>query len=143
MKNRNNVFNEIFTRLLGLGIQSQKDLADKLKVSTSSVNGAKKRGSFPKKWISILCQLYGKSPEWLLGNETQPDPTFGNQDKDEIISLLKEQAETLKKEKALLEEENIILRKERDTFPTTKKVGKNYLNQREAAKAEKEDVVNY
>lgn len=109
MLNKKNVFNETFNRLLGLGIQNQKQLAEILGISTSSINGAKQRGVFPKKWVSILCECYEKSPNWIMGTETPPDQISGTRDKNEIIQLLKENS-LLKDKVQRLEEEVSFLK---------------------------------
>ena len=74
MAKGNSVFDKIFNRLLGLGIQTQKDLAHILGISSASVWKARRENRFPKKWVSILCQFYDKSPEWILGMEEGTPP---------------------------------------------------------------------
>lgn len=67
MHSKNNIFDDIYTRLLGLGIQSQVELAKLLGITSTSVWTAKKNNRFPKKWISIIAKKYNVTPEWLLG----------------------------------------------------------------------------
>ncbi|MCK4784638.1 MAG: hypothetical protein KAV87_12870 [Desulfobacteraceae bacterium] len=71
MTPKNNKFDEIFNRLLSLGIKTQKELGELLGLNPTTINGARKRGTFPKKWVSILCQLYDVTPEWILGIQTE------------------------------------------------------------------------
>ena len=59
-------FEEVFGRLRELGIKTQQNLAEVLKITQSAVSDAKKRGSFPKNWASIISKTYNCSLDWLL-----------------------------------------------------------------------------
>ena len=78
MANENKVFDEIYNRLLGLGIQSQTELARLLGVSNAAVGKAKQRNSFPDRWVSVISTRYGVTPEWILGIETRALPSTLN-----------------------------------------------------------------
>lgn len=141
MGNKNSEFDKVFFRLRELGINTQRELAKKLGITPGGVNSAKRRGVFPKNWAVKLSKLLGESIDWILGMERHKEEN--NKDKDEVIRLQKKVINTLEKDNASLKEENRILHEGRLNTPVTKKVGKNYLNQRKAAKAEKEEAVNY
>lgn len=89
MRNKNNLFDEVFLRLMGLRISTQTELAQIVGATQSSVSDAKRRGSFPKKWVVTLSNLYDKTPEWILGTETTPFSILQEENKDEIIRLMK------------------------------------------------------
>jgi len=62
-------FDGPFIRLLGLGLESQKQLASIVGVSQAVVSHAKKENRFPEKWVSKLCRRFDVTPEWLLWKE--------------------------------------------------------------------------
>lgn len=136
MASEKNTFDKIFNRLLGLGIQSQKDLADILGISSASVWKAKKEGRFPIKWVSILCQKYNKPPEWILGEQDIPPA----QTETSLIKSLIEDILKLKNKLGSIEETTSLLREEMDALRAredvpfarkAKKNGTNYSNQQE------------
>lgn len=121
MGSKNNNFDIIYNRLLGLGIRSQSQLADLLGISSASVWKAKKENRFPKKWISILCQAYTVTPEWLLGTDTKPSEASQSTDKDRIIALLDTNCKRLEKEVESLRKEIVSLKQSLDVPALEKK----------------------
>lgn len=136
MDNKNKIFDEIFNRLLGLGIQSQKELASVLDVSSTSIWNAKKENRFPKKWVSILSQLYNKSPEWILGLEEGPPAQL---EVSLVKSLIADMVE-LKVQINYLEGTVSLLRKEVDMvkLASAKKKQEDYSHQQEKTAKKKQ-----
>ncbi|WP_027186044.1 LexA family transcriptional regulator [Desulfovibrio inopinatus] len=48
------------------GIDSQSELADKLRVHRSAITQAKKKKSVPEKWILRLSRMYAIDADWLM-----------------------------------------------------------------------------
>jgi len=139
MNSKTNYFDDVFFRLLGLGIRNQRELADILTLSQGTISDAKKRGVFPKKWVSILSQLYDKSPEWILGIEEES--SLVQMEVSLVKSLVTDIAE-LKNQLSYMEGTISLLREEVDIMKalkhtnTSKKTGEDYSSQQEEATQE-------
>ncbi len=60
-------FATFFDRIMEVvGIRSQRELAEALGISRSSVSSAKSRGSVPPRWILKLAQDHKINTDWLL-----------------------------------------------------------------------------
>ena len=135
MAQKNNIFDEVFNRLLGLGIQSQKGLAGILGISSATVWKAKNENRFPKKWVSILCQIYNKSPGWFFGEQDAALPQL----EISLVKSLMEDILELKNQLNYMEGTIRLLRGEVDALkahkdiplPKTKKKEQHYSNQQE------------
>ena len=140
MAKKNNIFDQIFNRLLGLGIQSQKDLAGILGISSTSIWNAKKENRFPKKWVSILSRIYNKSPEWILGKQEVPPIQIETGLIKSLIGdvvELKNQINYLEGTVSLLREEIDAIKAKKHNSPT-KKVKKNSQNYSDQSQGKEE-----
>ena len=66
MPTKNKDFDEVFSRLKGIGIKTQQQIADIVGITQSAVADAKKRGSFPKAWAVDIGKACTRSIDWIL-----------------------------------------------------------------------------
>lgn len=85
------MFDDFFERILDqTDISNISELARALEIQPSSVQGAKKRGTVPPRWIGKLAEKYGLRRKWLLHGEGAPSKNYESQPE------LTHQADTLK-----------------------------------------------